>query len=74
MFLTVYDRYGYRTVYDAGRDIVPKLSSIIRNGEWYWPSARSDNLVKIQSKLLEVAIGGEDLPVWKGSKRVYSCA
>jgi hypothetical protein len=68
------DWYGYRTVYDAGRDIGPKLSSIIRNGEWYWPSARSDNLVEIQSRLPEVVIGGDDLPVWKGSKGVYSCA
>jgi hypothetical protein len=70
----LFDRYGYRTVYDAGRDIGPKLSSIIRNGEWYWPSARSDNLVEIQSRLPEVVIGGDDLPVWKGSKGVYSCA
>jgi hypothetical protein len=68
------DRYGFRTVYDAGRDIGPKLSSIIRNGEWYWPSARSDNLVEIQSRLPEVVIGGDDLPVWKSSKGVYSCA
>jgi hypothetical protein len=68
------DRYSYRTVYDAGRDIGPKLSSIIRNDEWYWPSARSDNLVEIQSRLPEVVIGGDDFPIWKGSKGVYFCA
>jgi len=54
----LFDQYGYRTVYDAGSAIGPKLSSIIRNGEWYWPSARSNNLVEIQSRLPEVAIGG----------------
>ncbi|XP_062158862.1 uncharacterized protein LOC133866371 [Alnus glutinosa] len=70
----LFDRYGYRAVYDAGRAIGSKLSSIIRNGEWYWPSARSDNLVDIQSRFPEVAIGVEDIHVWKASKEVYSCA
>lgn len=34
------DVYGYKTVYDAGSAIVPKLSYTIRR-DWYWPSARS---------------------------------
>jgi hypothetical protein len=70
----LFDWYGYRIVYDAGSAIGPKLSSIIRNGEWYWPSARSDNLIEIQRRLPKVAIGREDLPVWKASKWVYSYA
>lgn len=68
------DKYGFRIVYDAGCSIGPKLSSIIRDGEWYWPSARSHKLVEIQSRLPEVAIGREYLPVWKSSKGIYNCA
>jgi hypothetical protein len=68
------EKYGFRTVYDAGCSIGPKLYSIIRNGEWFWPSARSESLVEIQSRLPEVDIGDRDIPIWKSSKGVYSCA
>jgi hypothetical protein len=54
------DKYGYMTVYDAGHFIGSKLSSIIREKEWYWPNARSDNIVEIQSRLPEVEIGDVD--------------
>ncbi|XP_062145358.1 uncharacterized protein LOC133852602 [Alnus glutinosa] len=57
------DRYGYRVVYDAGFSIGPKLSSIIRNGEWYWKSVRSNSLAEIQSRLPKILIGSEDIPV-----------
>jgi hypothetical protein len=45
---------------DAGHSIGPKLSSIIRRGDWYWPHARLDALVEIQSSLLEIEIGEAD--------------
>lgn len=69
------DKYGFRISYDAaGCAIGPKLSTIIGDGEWNWPSARSYKLVEIQSRLPEVVLGNEDLPVWKSSKGVYNCA
>jgi hypothetical protein len=68
------DRYGYEVIYDAGSKIGPRVSSIIREGDWYWPSARSKDLVKIQSCLPEIPIGGEDLPVWKSSTGKFSSA
>jgi len=57
------DTYGSRVVYDAGPSIGPKLSSIIRCGEWYWPQARSNDLVVIQSLLPDIEIGEVDQSV-----------
>jgi len=62
-----------RTIYDAGHSIGPKLSSIIRNGEWLWKSARSDSLVEIQSRLPEIPIANADIPVRKFSKGTFLC-
>lgn len=68
------DKYGHRVVYDAGSSVGAKLSTIIRNGEWYWPYARTDRLVELQSKLPEVEITNSDLPVWSCKKGKYMCA
>lgn len=46
-----YDHYGYRVVYDARNKLEAKLSSVIKGKEWERQPARSENLVKIQSKL-----------------------
>lgn len=40
----------------------------------WWPPARSDNLVELQSRLPEVSLGGNDAPVWKNNSGKYSCA
>ncbi len=58
------DKYGHRAVHNTGSSVGVKLSSIIGNGDWFWPYARSDILVELQSKLPEVAIGENDLLVW----------
>jgi hypothetical protein len=68
------DNYGHRVVYDAGSSIGAKLSTIIRNGDWFWPAARPDHLVDLQSKLPEVEIGDYDLPVWNCKKGKYACS
>jgi len=70
----LFDKFGYRVIYDAGRNIRPRVSSIIRDGEWFWPNARSEHLVLIQSRLHEIPIGGVDLPIWKSSSGKYSSA
>jgi hypothetical protein len=46
-----------------------KLSTVIRNGDWFWRPARSDALVEIQSKLAEVRFGVGDQPIWTVSKK-----
>jgi hypothetical protein len=60
-------------LYDSGSCLEAKISSIIRNGDWFWPKARSDNLVDIQSKLLDIPFGGADVPIWKSISGVYTC-
>jgi hypothetical protein len=69
------DKCGHRVVYDAGSSVNAKLSTIIRiNGDWYWPFARSDKIVELQSKLPEVDIGEYDLPAWNCKKGKYVCS
>lgn len=53
-----------------------KLLSVLREKVWCWPPERFDNLVKIQSLLLEVRnIGELDQPIWNCSKKgQYSCS
>jgi hypothetical protein len=58
------DKFGCRVVYDLGLSMDAKLSSIILNGDWYWPGARSEALVDIQCLLLEIHIIGSDSPIW----------
>jgi hypothetical protein len=41
------DRYGYRLIYDSGFPLNSRLHAIIKEGNWYWPAARSDALVAI---------------------------
>jgi hypothetical protein len=72
VFLTSMDTELY--VYDAGRSIGHMLSTIIREGEWFRPRARSNHLVEIQSRLPKISIGNEDLPVWRSTSSSYSCA
>jgi hypothetical protein len=68
------DKYGHRAVQDAWSSVGSKLSSILWNGDWFWPYARSDILVELQSKLPEVAIGGRDILVWNSGTGRYICA
>jgi len=68
------DRYGYQIVYDSGLPLNSKLSDIIKDGEWFWAAARSEDLVAIQAKLHEVDVGGSDLTVWDTRNGKYSCA
>jgi len=65
------EKYGLRTTYDAGHNIGPMLSSIIKNGEWHWKSARSES-VEIQCRLPDISIGNKDTPIWKSSTGKYS--
>jgi hypothetical protein len=58
------DTFGYRIVYDSGFPLQSKLDVIIKNGKWFWPRARSNAIVEVQSRLPDVDIGDADLPMW----------
>jgi hypothetical protein len=68
------DKYRFRAIYDARSYAGAKLSSIIRDRDWFWPCARFGSLVELQSRLPEVDIGIEDLPIWNSRNGVYSCS
>lgn len=60
----LYEKYGFRAVYDAGSNIDAKLSVVLVNRSWRWLPARSDYIVAIQSKLHLIQLGDIDEPVW----------
>ncbi|KAK3229312.1 hypothetical protein Dsin_001193 [Dipteronia sinensis] len=66
----LYEKYGYRVIYDAHSKLEARLDSVIQSGQWYWPAARSAHLDNIQSRLCMVPIGDEDKAKWNVSKTV----
>jgi hypothetical protein len=58
------DRFGYRIIYNSNSRLEAKLDSVLKQGEWCWRHARSEELVAIQSRLPNVSIGAIDKPVW----------
>jgi hypothetical protein len=67
------EKFGFRAVYDAGSHIGARVSSIIRNGEWFWPFVHSHSIVTVQSQLHEIDIGETDLLIWILKTGSYSC-
>jgi hypothetical protein len=45
-----------------------KLSSVIRDLDWFWQPARSNALVDVQSKLHSLNLGVRVTPIWLASK------
>ena len=43
--------YGPRVIYDAASSFEATLCRVLKDKEWHWRSARSEDLVKIRSKL-----------------------
>lgn len=68
------DKFGYRVIYDAHSRLDARLSSVIKDGEWFWGPARSDSLVEIRSKLSMAALSGNDVPKWVVSKSRNYCS
>ena len=52
--------YGLRAIYDAASHVEANLASVLNDKVWIWKSARSHQLVDIQSKLHLVEIKEED--------------
>jgi hypothetical protein len=62
-------KYGFRVICDAQSSLENFLSTVLCNGVWSWRPARSDDLVDIQSRLLDVNIRPCDKPIWSISKK-----
>jgi hypothetical protein len=60
----LYEKFGPRIIYDFVSYFSAKLSSVIRNGDWCWPAARSVTLVKIQAGLSGMELGSNDKVIW----------
>lgn len=58
----LYDQYGHRAVYDSGSKVGKNCLPYWERkcGVGCWPPARSEDLVRTQSKLLEVKTGEKD--------------
>jgi hypothetical protein len=65
-FGALVDKFGYRdrVIYDSHSKLEAKLESVLKQEEWCWRPARSEELVAIQSKLPNVPIGVVDKPIW----------
>jgi hypothetical protein len=44
-------------------DIEVCMMQVIQGREWYWPQARSESIVELQSRLPKVDIGEVDQPI-----------
>jgi hypothetical protein len=68
-------KYGHRVVYDAASRSDARVASVLKDQEWQWRPARSEELVSIQSKLCLITLGEEDRAVWSASSSgKFSCA
>ena len=57
----LYLKYGHRIVYDAASKPEAKVDSVIKEKQWIWNPARSDDLMDVQSKLFLVEFKEEAL-------------
>jgi hypothetical protein len=49
-------KFGLRIIYDSQSTPEARVSFVIKNGEWFWKPARSEDLVVIQCRLPEVGL------------------
>lgn len=74
-FGPLYEKYGFRIIYDSQSSLEAKMNYVIRNGRWSWRPTRSEELVDIQSKPPDVPLGNVDKPIWTLSRKgVYVSA
>lgn len=60
----LFEKYGYKIIYDSHSTLDARLSTVLINGTWSWKPARSYALEEIQGRLSEVNIGACDNPIW----------
>jgi hypothetical protein len=73
-FGALFNRFGFRVIYDSNSRLYAKLDTVLKQGNWCWRPACSEDLIAIQSRLMDVPIGGIDEPVWTLVKSgVFTC-
>jgi len=71
----LFEKYEHRVIYDGHSKLEARLDSIIKDGQWNWRPAHSDQIVNIRSKLSLVPFDDKDIPHWSASKNgMYSCS
>jgi hypothetical protein len=74
-FGALFDSFGFRVIYDSNSRLDAKLDTVLKQGEWCWRPARFEDLVAIQSRLMDVPIGEVDKPVWTLARSgLFTCA
>lgn len=68
------EKYGEWPIYDLDLKRYAKVSSIIKENRWCWPSSNSVKLMKIKENLGHHHLGNEDLPIWlPNPKKGFTC-
>jgi hypothetical protein len=62
------DKYGFRVVHDSHSNLEARVSTILKNGSWFWRPMRFNQLVEIQNSLSLVTLREKDKPIWVVSK------
>jgi hypothetical protein len=74
-FGLLYEKYGFRIIYDSQSNLDAKLNSVLINVDWRWKQARPEALVDIQSRLPNVHLSVVDKPIWAITRKcVYVIA
>jgi hypothetical protein len=62
-------------MYDAASRIDARVASVLKDKEWHWRPAKSEEMVSIQSKFGIIDLRVEDRAVWTASNSgKFSCA
>lgn len=65
---TLFEKYGFRVIYDAHSRIEARLSTVMKNGVWCWRHAISDELLDIQGSLPDIRLDA-DKPLGQFQKK-----
>ena len=64
----LFQKYGFRVIYDAASKFEAKVEIVLHNKVWVWRPARSEELVDMQSNLSLVERKEEDKAIWTATK------
>lgn len=69
----LYNRFDHQELNSAASTVNAKISSILKDGQWCWQPARSNDLVSIQAGSLHIRPGQSDSVLWLPSSNIFSC-
>lgn len=68
----LYSRFDHQELHSAASTVNAKMSSILKDGQWCWQPARSNDLVSIQVGSLHIRPGQSDSVLWLPSSNIFS--